>query len=407
MTSANVSGAPMITKNEDMFRLRDDVGGFEILSHDRRIVTPLDDSVCRVICQRTQMVRRARGYTPLPVEIGEQRDGAAVLAAGGDLKASFCYAVGGRAYMSQHFGDLENQEAFEEWKRNIAHLGRLLGISQYKFVADLHPLYRSRTEKGIFIQHHYAHMASVMAEHKLSDRALGFIFDGTGYGTDNNIWGGEIILYDNGFERIGGLEYTELTGGDESAKNSETICDCFLASAGLEMRGENSALIKAALESHINTVRSSSMGRLFDAVSALLGISGYNSYEGESAILLESAANKAAESYPLELRLVDGKWSSSELIKDIAYAADRGADKRSLARGFHRAIADAVADAAEAYGEKTIILSGGVFANAVLTEMCMERLTRSGFDVYINEQVPTNDGGIALGQAYMIGSLTL
>lgn len=400
MTSANISGAPIITDDAAVFRLRDRTGGFEILSHNRRILTPLDDSVCRVICGKVQMIRRARGYTPLPIEINSENN-INVLAAGGDLKASFCYASNGRAYMSQYFGDLENVGAYEIWKDNISRLGKLLRIENAVFISDMHPGYHSSGYRaGETMQHHFAHMASVMAEHKIKGSALGFIFDGTGFGTDGCVWGGEVIGYNNGFKRIVSLEYTELLGGDEAARRSDMTLDCFLVSAGLKARSENAALIEAALKKHINTVQSSSMGRLFDAVSAMLGISGCNSYEGESAILLEAAAAKAGTAYPLILHMREGKWHTAQLIRDISAAYDNGADRNCIALGFHKAIADAVCDYAKKQNENNIILSGGVFSNRILTELCFDILTEQGYNVYINEQVPCNDGGIALGQAW-------
>ena len=400
MTSANISGEPIIIDNEDIFKLRETVGGFEILSHNRRILTPLDDSVCRVICGKVQLIRRARGYTPLPIEIDKKTD-KTVLALGGDLKAAFCYAKGGRAYMSQYFGDLENSGAHIAWEKNITHLGGLLGLEENSVIKDLHPLYISAAYKdGKTLQHHFAHMASVIAEHRLTGSALGFIFDGTGYGEDGNIWGGEVIRYNGEFNRIASLEYTALLGGDEAAKNAAKTLDCYLIAAGLESVSESGGIIRAAVNQNINTAKSSSMGRLFDAVSALLGICNYNSYEGECAIMLESAAAKAAKAYPFELKLKDDKWQTADLIRDIAAANEDGADKNELALGFHHAIADAVIAFAENQNEKNIILSGGVFANRVLTELCYNTLTEKGYNVYINEQVPTNDGGIALGQAW-------
>ena len=402
MTSANLSGQPIVTDNYTIFELREKVGGFEILSHDRDILTPLDDSVCREIAGRIRMIRRARGYVPAPLEIDAELD-TAVFAAGGDLKASFCYAKGGRAYMSQYVGDLEDARAYEIWESNAIRLGRLLGIEPEKYISDLHPGYISgRYKDGKKLQHHYAHMASVMAEHKLSGTALGFIFDGTGYGEDGCIWGGEIIRYDGSFKRESGLVYTELLGGDESAKNSALTADCFLISAGLEPASGNAALAKAALEKHINTVRSSSMGRLFDAVSAILGISGYNTYEGESALMLELAAERANDAYPLALRMLNGHWDSAALIRDIYDAKKAGADVNSIAAGFHRAIANAVCEYVNGQDEKTVILSGGVFANKLLTELCVTGLEGMGCKVYLNEKVPTNDGGIAFGQAWYI-----
>ncbi len=400
MTSANVSDEPIITENEDIIKLRESVGGFEVLSHDRRILTPLDDSVCRVICGRVQMIRRARGYVPLPITIDAGSD-RSVLALGGDLKAAFCCAKGGAAYMSQYFGDLENDDAYRAWKSNIPRLSRLLNFTPDITIKDAHPMYLSAgAAAGETLLHHFAHMASVMAEHRLNGAAVGFVFDGTGYGGDGNIWGGEVIRYDGCFTRIASLEYTAVMGGDESARDARTTLDCYLISAGLSPVSENGAVIKAAVENNINTVKSSSMGRLFDAVSAMLGVQVYNSYEGECAIMLESAARKATEPYMLTLSTVDGRWQTASLIRQMYGAIKSGADVNSLALGFHYAVANAVTDFAANQNEKNVILSGGVFANGILTELCVNGLTERGFNVYINEQVPTNDGGIALGQAW-------
>lgn len=399
MTSANLSGAPIIADDDKIERLRCLTGGFEILSHNRAIENPSDDSVCRVICGKAQMIRRARGFVPLPINI---RGKETVLAAGSDLKAAFCYAVNGYAYMSRYFGDLENADVYGEWKNEIKKLGELLGIKNFKFISDSHPLYYSaRYADGRTLQHHCAHMASVMAEHGIEDNALGFVFDGAGYGDDGCIWGGEVISYNGSFKREAALEYTELLGGDEASKNSALTLDCFLAAMNLPPQSVNAPIVSAALKNHINTVKSSSMGRLFDAVSALLGISEYNSYEGESAIMLEIAAKKAKTPYPLTLPIINGKWRSSELLRAINKAFENGADKYSLALGFHMAIINAVRDLAKTKNKNTnIILSGGVFANALLTHGCFERLTAEGYKVYINEQVPSGDGGIALGQAW-------
>lgn len=399
MTSANLSGAPIIADDKKIKRLYKKTGGFEILSHNRRIENPSDDSVCRVICGRIQIIRRARGFVPLPINIGGNSE---ILAAGGDLKAAFCYTSNGRAYMSRYFGDLENADIYAEWKSEIKKLGNLLNIKDYTFIRDKHPLYYSAVyNDGITLEHHFAHMASVMAEHHIENNALGFIFDGTGYGSDGCVWGGEVVSYNGGFTREASLEYTELLGGDEAAKSPELTLDCFLIAAGIEPRGENREIVQSAVKNHISTVKSSSMGRLFDAVSALLGISRYNSYEGESAIMLELAAKKAETAYPLELPLHNGKWLSSELIRSIYTAMENGADKNALALGFHMAVINAVCDFAKTKNMKTnIILSGGVFQNELLTELCYKILTSEGYRVYINEQVPCNDGGIALGQAW-------
>lgn len=402
MTSANLSGEPIIAEDTDILRLREQTGGFEILSHNRAIENPSDDSVCRVICGKIQIMRRARGFVPLPVNISA-KTGETVLAAGSDLKASFCYCADGRAYMSRYFGDLETAQVCNEWKNEIDKLGNLLKIKNPLRVCDLHPGYFSADYVGgMKIQHHFAHMASVMAEHNIDGSALGFIFDGTGCGEDNNVWGGEVIRYDGKFTREASLEYTELLGGDSSAKSSTMTLDCYLLAAGIPPQSENASVVTAAVKNHVNTVKSSSMGRLFDAVSAMLGISNYNSYEGECAIMLENAAKNAKTVYPLSLPFDGGKWRSSALIRAIAAALKSGTDTNALALGFHIAVADAVCAyaASNADADTSIILSGGVFSNELLTTACFERLSNAGYSVYINEQVPPNDGGIALGQAW-------
>lgn len=401
MTSANVSGEPIIISNEDMIRLRGD-GDFEILSHDREILTPLDDSVCRVICGRAQVIRRARGYVPQPITIGTRGVGA--LAAGGDLKASFCLGRGGRAYMSQYFGDLADAGAYRAWKENIERLRALTKIQPELIVGDMHPMYVSsaHAKPDIVLQHHFAHMASVMAEHGIHGKTLGFVFDGTGYGTDGCIWGGEVIVWEHGFCRAAHLDYTDIAGGDNAAKDAAALLDCYLISAGLPFASPGGALIKAAIDNHINTVRSSSMGRLFDAVCAMLGICGYNSYEGECAIMLEEAAMTAKKPYPLKLSYKDGVWDVKALIRAVNAAAADGADISEIALGFHHALSEAVCSLARRIGISRVVLSGGVFANRILTELCVAGLKDSGFDVYINERVPTNDGGIALGQLWYI-----
>ncbi|MCD8391360.1 MAG: carbamoyltransferase HypF [Firmicutes bacterium] len=407
MTSGNVSGEPIIIDDDEMRRLRENCelknrerGDFEILSHDRDILTPLDDSVCRVICGKMQITRRARGYTPLPIRVDAKR-GAPVLALGGDLKASFCLEKDGCAYMSQYFGDLEDSRTYRAWADNIDRLKTLEKIAPREIISDMHPLYLSarHAKADKTLQHHFAHMASVMAEHRLTGETLGFIFDGTGYGADGCVWGGEAIIWDGAFRRAAHLSYTELVGGDESARDAARLLDCYLISAGLPPRTADGALIKAAVNNRVNTARSSSMGRLFDAVSALLGICAENSYEGECAVKLEQAAQNSA-AYPLELKYDGGIWDTAALIRSISAAAENGEDKHALARGFHEAVISAVCTYAENQPIRQIVLSGGVFANGILTEGIYNRLTARGFNVYINEQVPPNDGGIALGQAW-------
>ncbi len=310
MTSANASGDPILTEEVQMEELWQKNPGLldAVAWNQRRILTPLDDSLMRVTGGKNQMLRRSRGFVPAPAVLPEgEKFEKTLLCMGGDLKTVFCLAAGSRAYLSQYFGDMENYRCLQAYREGISHMEGLLGIRPERVVCDLHPGYvtlaegrRIAGEQGLFIQqvqHHHAHAASVMAEHGLS-HCIGVVFDGTGYGTDGHVWGGEFLLCRGAsFQRMGHLEEAELCGGDASARDAALNAACHLAQAGLRPRKEAAEiwrdrleLAQKALQYHINTERSSSMGRLFDAVSALLGIRESNSYEGECASALEHAA---------------------------------------------------------------------------------------------------------------------
>ena len=403
MTSGNISGEPIITDNKkmlDVYRKSPYLEG--VLYHDREILTPLDDSIVRIIDDDIQLIRRARGYTPLPVWLAEKTE-KKIFASGGDLKSSFCFMAENKAYLSQHFGDLENSDCMDAYKKNINRMSEIFNINADEFVCDMHPTYFSTkhtkklSEKVSFVQHHEAHIASVIAEHGIDGDVLGFAFDGTGFGTDGTIWGGEVFEYKNNeFTRKFHLNPVKMTGGDEISKNAKTVLDCYFYDAGLQV--ENT-VVKSALDNDINTVYSSSMGRLFDAVSAMLGICEYNSYEGKCATMLEVIASHSDKASNFTLPLNETEWDVSKLINQIYYSKDSVKEK---ALGFHYAIANAIFEVCKKTSIKNIVLSGGVFMNRILTEICIDKLRKKGYNVYINCQVPTNDGGIALGQAYIL-----
>lgn len=455
MTSANRSGEPIIIEEKKMLVwLREEASIYGVLTHDREILTPLDDSVMRVVAGRKQMVRRARGFVPGPIWLAKPLP-EPVFAAGGDLKAVFAVAKEHYAYLSQYFGDLEDISVFETWKANITRMKELYHIEERKIICDRHPAYfgseyaksRVAAEKTLTeVQHHRAHIVSVMTEHGLNQMeapVLGFAFDGTGYGDDGTIWGGEAFLFTKAFpegKHIGGLSPVLLCGGDSSAKDGKMTAVSYLRAAGyskeeiLSLKPEwkkDSAemdVILKAIEMSLSCIPSSSMGRLFDAAAALLGVSEYNHYEGQSAVLLELAAEKAREknpqmipsfAIPFEER-ENGflRWNSRKLICLLADGMKNGIEKETLALQFHYAVGDMVVRTAERIRgeylksfEKTeqaqsdsmgIALSGGTFMNRILTEYCVEELEKRGFSVSLNEQVPCNDGGLALGQ---IGSI--
>ena len=402
MTSGNISGEPIITSNDKMLEIYKNSHYLDaVLYHNRDILTPLDDSIVRIIDSDLQLIRRGRGYTPLPVWLDKNIKNK-ILASGGDLKASFCLMAENRAYSSQYFGDLENADCLEAYKSNIKRMSEMFNIKADTFVCDIHPGYfstehiNSICKTPIYVQHHMAHIASVIAEHSIKGDVLGFAFDGTGYGTDGTVWGGEVFEWKDGeFARKFHLKSIKMLGGDELGKNAKNALKNYLWNAGIEI---DDKLISSALENDINTVYSSSMGRLFDAVGALLGICDYNTYEGKCGVMLEIEASKANKPYELTLPLNKNEWDVISLIKQISKAKAKSSE---ISLGFHHAIANAVVEACEKSKIKNIVLSGGVFMNRLLTELCIDKLRKKGYNVYINRKVPTNDGGIALGQAYI------
>lgn len=388
MTSANVSGEPIITDDEEIKKF-----GVTVLSHNREILTPIDDSVVCVTGGRTQFIRRARGYVPLTIEIDHKaaRD---TLCLGGDLKAAFAFHRDNYVFLSQYFGDLDDKAVYDCYKSNINRFAKLHGFKMEKIVSDAHPGYYSsnmfeNTDRKI--QHHKAHTASVIAEHHLKGKVLGFAFDGTGYGDDGAVWGSEVFLFDEKkISRVEQLKYVTMLSSDEVSKNAKLALDCYLG---------GNELVDKAIENHIGVVLSSSMGRLFDAVCALLEIKHYNSYEGECACALESMAKKAEKAYSLTPSL-----DPIEVLNEIKTAKSK-ASAEELALGFHIMICDLIVRIAQKYkkqcGVSQIALSGGVFNNRIITARSIEKLEEKGFSVYINERVPCGDGGIALGQAYL------
>lgn len=434
MTSGNLGGEPIITSDEKMMTLLTAKGVIEgILSNDRRIVTPLDDSIVKVVDGRTQIIRRARGYTPLPIKISDGAD-KIILASGGDLKASFCFVDRqGRAVCSQYFGDLDDYDACGAWKSNIKRMEKLYGFRPDILACDMHPrYYSSQISKSLYdygkvyhIQHHHAHIASVVAEHAIEGDVLGFSFDGTGYGTDETIWGSEVMHVEGAvFDRLTHLMAVPMCGGDEIARDADMALMCYLVSAGIEpedyfLKNDDNkgkiALVKSTIEYKMGISPSSSMGRLFDAVAALIGIRHYNNYEGECAQALEVAAVGVKDVRNLDINLCleyrNGVWDTNGLIRQMAVCVKNGVCKRDngialLAYAFHKAVATAVIRYSVMYCESIgrklpVALSGGVFSNSILTKMITDGLKKEKFVVYLNERVPAGDGGIALGQAYI------
>lgn len=377
MTSANVSGEPIIIDDEKIKKF-----GVPILSHDREILTPIDDSVVQINTGQVQFIRRARGYVPLAIDI-EKKAKQNTLLMGGDLKSSFAIYHQNYVYPSQYFGDLEDIEYQKAYKDNIKRFCNLHSFEYEKVVCDKHPMYYSSNMFGNTqkVQHHLAHAYSVIAEHQLKGDVLSFVFDGTGYGEDGAIWGAEVFLNQ---ERVEHLEYTKMLASDEISKNADLCLACY---------DKSNELINKAIENNINVVNSSSMGRLFDAVASALDVKHYNNFEGECAIALESCARKAKKAYKINASL-----NPTKIIEEVKNA---NAPKEEVALGFHYMLAELILNIANKYKTKQITLSGGCFANRILTEKAISLLKDNGYNVYINNKVPSGDQGICLGQAYL------
>ena len=410
VTSANISGEPLIYTDEEF--VRHEFDGIEgMLYYKRDIMVPLDDSVTRVFRGKTQVIRYARGYVPDKLEIDRSFD-KSLLAMGGDLKSSFAIAKGRSIVLSGYFGDLASYRAKENLKAEIARFQELYAMRFKAIACDKHPGYvsgrlaREFADKNkiplIGIYHHHAHIASVMAEHGLT-HTIGVALDGTGYGRDGKIWGGE-ILYVSGSnaERKSHIDYYTLIGGDEAALDAGKDLLCLKHEAGFET---GNPLIDTAMDEHINTFETSSAGRLFDIVSAALGFRTYNTYESECAIALENAALEALR-LSLTTYAIPVTKDPRELLYYLIKAKEKGVGERELALGFHRMLSMwVIKECMEIRDEKAdnnVCLSGGCFANRVLSNMCCDGLAEKGFHVYMNQRIPGNDQGIAVGQAYIL-----
>jgi hydrogenase maturation protein HypF len=438
LTSANRSDEPICFTEDDAAK-RLSVLCDVVLDHDRPIHVPCDDSVVRVIEDqkgaRELPIRRSRGYAPLPIDIERLgRDGPPVLAVGGELKNTFCLTDGKRAYMSGHIGDMATWETMRAFEGAVDQLSEMRG-KPVRLAADLHPGYHTRNwaERRVgerpldLVQHHHAHVVSLLAEHgRIGEPIVGVSFDGTGYGCDQTIWGGEILTLgtdSHRFVRAGHLMPVPLPGGDAAVRNPWRMALSQLWMAGIEWAPELAPvaaatpdelrLTRSQLESGTGCVPCSSMGRLFDAVASLLGVRHRIDYEGQAAIELEALAESAL-SIPDELRPSlrlavrdDGVIDPSAMVRAMVSGLSAGTPPAELAAAFHQAIAVAVAEVvAQVAGAVRLVgLTGGVFQNVLLLQACRTRLQRAGFEVLTHHTVPPNDGGLALGQA-VISMLT-
>jgi hydrogenase maturation protein HypF len=423
MTSGNVSDEPIAYTDDDALARLARIADVFLL-HDRPIQTRTDDSVVRTVSlggdRRPLALRRSRGQVPesfaLPI-----RSDRHLLACGAMLKNTFCVARDSRAWVGHHIGDLENYETLRSFSEGIEHFERLFAVDPALVAHDLHPEYLSTKYaleregvEHVAVQHHHAHLAACLAEHGETGPAIGAIYDGTGYGTDATIWGGELLAGGlDGFERAGHLWPVRMPGGEQAIREPWRMACAWLVAAGdaeprlprrLAGRVEPGRWhqVAALARSEQLAPVTTSMGRLFDAVAALCGIRLLVTYEGQAAIELEAAADRREQGiYPMPLR--SGRLDARETIHAIVGDLEQGVGVETVSARFHNCLAGATAAACEgaaaAYGTETVVLSGGVFQNRLLLERTADLLTGSGLRVLVPERLPPNDGGISFGQA--------
>ena len=453
MTSGNLSEEPIAIDNHEAVNRLNGLADY-FLVHNRDILLRCDDSVVRVAGGVTRQLRRSRGFVPVPVFLKDDlinttKNQPSVLAVGGEMKNTICLTKGSHAFLSQHVGDLENVESYHFFHEAIEHLKSILEIHPQIIAYDLHPDYFSTKwalqQKGaalIGVQHHHAHIASCMAEARLEGRVIGFALDGTGYGTDGNIWGGEVLLAGyKDFERVAHFEYVPLPGGAAAIREPWRMAVSYLAHHfGRDFLQPNSPtfgipfvhnlnrrkvdFLLRMIEQGVNSPLTSSCGRLFDAVAALIGIRQQVNYEAQAAIELEMAMalseTASSESdkdkdnaYPLKLMPKTSPEPASEhdrwiigtrpLFEALLDDLDRGLPVATISRSFHNGLVECFVQLATMLRNKTtlnrVCLSGGTFHNIYLSQKLEARLSESGFEVFTQKEVPAGDGGLSLGQA--------
>lgn len=418
MTSGNLSGEPICASDEEALKCLSDLCDI-ILSNDREILSRADDSVMTIYNGGEYMIRRSRGYVPLPISFvkkGKQ----SVFAVGGELKNTFCLTNGDKMYLSAHIGDLSSAKSVDVLEKSYQRMKSMLNISPQMAVCDLHPGYNSSAfAKSIGlpvlqVQHHYAHIAACMAENGFAGELIGIAFDGIGYGDDGTIWGGEFLKasYDS-YERLSSISPFALAGGDAASR------ECWRPAVGqlVMIFGEKTAnkicsslgictdkqfmFQTALIRNRVNCVTATSAGRLFDAVSAILSLCLESTFEGEAAMKVETAAKRFEKTGGKPILLPAD--TTNDIIKAIAEYACDGACAERLAYSFHDALSRFILNTCERLRDETGIsitaLSGGTFSNKLLLSMCENKLLAHGFKVFTHHNVPCNDGGLALGQA--------
>ena len=430
MTSGNMTEEPINTDNREAFKHLGGIADY-FLTHDRDIYLRSDDSVLRIVDKLPRQIRRSRGYVPVPIFLPSRMESLPpVLALGGELKNTICLTKANRAFLSQHIGDMENLETFEFFRLTISHLRRILEVHPKVMTHDQHPDYLSskfareqREFPTLGVQHHHAHIVGCLAEHGLKGPVIGVAMDGTGLGLDGQIWGGEIILSDlTSFKRRAHLDYVPLPGGDAAAKFPWRMALIYLhRTFGDDLfnrsipfvrnldKTESSIILRMAMKG-INSPLTSSCGRLFDAVSALLGLRQRIAYEGQAAMELEMCQSpREKRYYPWQIREEgDGcVMVTTGIVRGIVDDIEKGEPRGVISRRFHNSLIGMFREICvkirEESGIEQVALSGGCFQNMTLLTGLTRDLKEEGFKVYSHARVPTNDGSLSFGQAVCAG----
>jgi hydrogenase maturation protein HypF len=424
MTSGNISEEPIAVDNQEAKRRLADLADY-FLMHNRDIRTRCDDSVARVYDDQQILIRRSRGYAPYPVDMDfSMKD---ILACGPELKNTFCLTKDNHAFISHHIGDLQNEEAYRYYLDAIEHYKLMFRVKPEVIAYDLHPEYLSTKYalsqdniKLIGIQHHHAHIASCIAENSLDEKVIGVSCDGTGYGDDGKIWGCEFLLADYcDYRRYAHLQYIPMPGGDKAAEEPYRMAISYLYSAfGEDFTELNIPFLKKLdtklvgmlirlIDRDVNSPLTSSCGRLFDAVSSLIGVRDIVTYEAQAAIEMEMiAASDVGDHYSYNIESVDFKPSIIDvrrMFREIVSDLENKVSKGIIAAKFHNTVADLIVSICERMRSESeinrVVMSGGTFQNMYLLKKVCEQLTDRGFTPYFHKKLPTNDGGVSLGQA--------
>jgi hydrogenase maturation protein HypF len=428
MTSANLSEEPIAIDNDDAFERLADIADY-FLIHNRDIYLRSDDSILKLTAGHQRYIRRSRGYVPIPIFLNQTLP--AILACGAELKNTICLTKGDKAFLSQHIGDLENMATLDFFKLTVDHLKRILEVEPELIACDMHPDYlstRYAKEQNqiptIEVQHHHAHIVSCMAEHKLDGAVIGLAFDGTGYGTDGTIWGGEVLVAEaKQFERVAHLAEVPMPGSSAAIKEPWRMALSHLRATfgdnlpGLELpllqqiEPPKINIIVEMMEKGVNCPQTSSLGRLFDAVAAIVGIRQQVNFEGQAAMELEMLADGHSDA------IYDIRWTSQAPIKILSQTIiagvvqdiQNGISPGEISTKFHQTLvvlfSKICATIRRRHDLNRVVLSGGCFQNSVLLKGLIGQLESQNFEVFAHRHVPANDGGIALGQAIVAGAV--